>query len=81
MSACARVLARMAIWRAVATERGAAILTGPQVDPLRADLDALVTLAVLRMFYRSNRAQVSADVVRHDRMILSGSTTYPSAVY
>src|SRR5262245_60718767 len=67
MSTRARVLAGMAIWRAVATERGAAILTGPQVDPLRADLDALVTLAVLRMFYRFDRPQVRTRVVRHDR--------------
>ena len=44
------VLRGMAIRRVVAAERRAARLAGTQVNPLPADLDALLALAPLRMF-------------------------------
>src|SRR5262245_48233750 len=41
----ARVLAGVAIGRAVAAERDAALLAGPQMNPRRADLHALFAFA------------------------------------
>jgi hypothetical protein len=50
MPALVRVLARMVVWRAIATERNSTRLTGPQMDPLRADLHAFFAFAALRLF-------------------------------
>lgn len=60
MPAGVSVLAGMAIGRGVAAQRGAALLAGAQMDPLRAQLDALLALATLWMFHVVNCADVGA---------------------
>src|SRR6185436_11860633 len=55
MPARARVLAGVAVRRAVTAECVAALLAGPQVDPSRADFHALDTLAACRVFDRLDR--------------------------
>jgi len=65
MSARAGVFRGVAIRRVVATQRGAARLTGPQMHPLGADLHALFTLSSLRMFDYLNRSYVSASFLGH----------------
>lgn len=60
MPAGSRVLAGVAVGRAVAAQRRAALLAGPQVDPLRPDLHALSTLPVLRVFYGRDGGEMRA---------------------
>jgi hypothetical protein len=62
MTARVRVFARVLIRRAIATERHAALLTCPEMDPVRADLDALLTFLSLGRLDLGDRAQMSADV-------------------
>jgi len=50
MPARVRVFARMPVWRAVATERDSTCLAGPQMNPVRADLDAFFAFKALRLF-------------------------------
>jgi len=50
MPARVRVFTRMMVWRAVATERDSTCLAGPQMYPVRADLDAFFAFEVLRLF-------------------------------
>jgi len=50
MPARTRVSRRVVVRGAVATERGAAFLTGPQVNPSTADLHAFVALSAFRVF-------------------------------
>jgi hypothetical protein len=50
MPGCVRVFARMPIRRAIAAERHAACLAGPQMNPVVADFDALFAFAALRLF-------------------------------
>ena len=60
MTAGARVLRGMALRRAVAAERRSALLAGPQMDPLRAHLHALVALVFARTLDGGNRGDVRA---------------------
>jgi hypothetical protein len=60
-----RVFAGVLVWRAVTAQRDAAGLTSPQVDPLRSDLHAFVTLAALRLFDRCGRVEMRTASVRH----------------
>ncbi len=55
-----RVFAGVLIRRAVAAERDATCLTGPQMNPVCTDLHALFAFAALRMFYRPNRFEMGA---------------------
>ena len=66
MSAGMRVLARMLVWRAVATERDPTCLAGPQMNPVRTDLHALHALAPLRLFDRLDRVKMRATSIGHD---------------
>jgi hypothetical protein len=45
-----RVFTRVLVWRAVATERDSTCLAGPQMNPVRADLDAFFAFEALRLF-------------------------------
>jgi len=63
----ARVLGRVPIGRVVAAQRRAALLARPQVDPLSADLHALIALMALRMLDRLDRAEVKTASIRHVR--------------
>ncbi len=65
MSAGLRMFAGVPIWRTVAAQSNAACLTSAQVNPLRADLDAFLTLHPLRMFHRSDDIDMRTALVRH----------------
>ena len=54
MAAHLRVPGRMSINGAVATQSRATILTGPQVDPLVANLHALIAFMSLRLLDDGN---------------------------
>ena len=57
---------RMPIRRAVATERGAALLARSQVHPGASDLDALLAFPLFRpLDVRDDRRDVSAGFSRH----------------
>ena len=58
VTAGARVLGRVAVRRVVAAQRGPAVLTCPQVDPLRANLHAFIALVALRVLDIRNRGQM-----------------------
>ena len=62
----ARVLRGMAVRRVVATVRAAALLTGTQMNPRAADLDALLALMPFRPFDSRDRIDVGAGLVGHD---------------
>jgi len=49
MSTGARMRRGVAVWRAVATQGRATRLTRPQMNPLGADLDALIAFLALRL--------------------------------
>ena len=53
-----RMFAGVLIWRAVAAECYAALLTGAQMHPRCAGFNALFALLTLRMFYRLNRFEM-----------------------
>src|SRR5262245_10710413 len=59
------VLAGVLIRRVIATERRAALLAGPQVDPSPADLHALFAFASLRTLDALDGADVGAGAVGH----------------
>ena len=65
MSARACVLCSVAIWRVVTAQRRAARLTGPKMNPLVADLQALFAFPPLRMFDAGNRADMRASFSSH----------------
>ncbi len=65
MPAFMRVLRRMAIRRVVTTQRRAAGLTRPKMDPLRADLHAFFADPSLRMFDCLDRPYVRASFLSH----------------
>ena len=69
MPALMRVFGGVPIWRAVAAERDAAFLAGPQVDPLRPDLYAFFAFAALRLFDGRDRFEVRTRGIIHDRFI------------
>ena len=66
------VFAGMLVGRAVAAQRGAAFLTGPQVEPLRIHLDALGALPTLGVFDRLDGSQMGAGWVSHGRRLVRG---------
>ena len=68
MPARARVFARVAVGRAVAAQRRAALLTHPQMDPLRAALHALAALSPLRVFDTGNSLYMRASHISHSRV-------------
>lgn len=65
MSAGVRVFGGMAIWRSIATESRAALLTGAQMHPGRTDLHAFLTLSTRRERDRRDLGDVEADSARH----------------
>src|SRR5436189_1532047 len=60
-----RVFRRVPVGGIVAAVRAAALLAGPQVHPLGADLHALVALTVLRLFDGLDGIEVDAALIRH----------------
>ena len=69
MSAGMRVLARMLVWRAVATERDPTCLAGPQMNPVRTDLYAFFAFAALRLLDRLDRIKMRTASVGHDLIL------------
>jgi len=59
------VLAGVAMRRAVAAESRPALLTRPEVNPLRADLHAFGAFKNLRLFDGGDRIEVRAAAGRH----------------
>ena len=86
MAGCARVFTGVPVWRTVATERDATLLTGAQVHPLRSDLYALGAFANRRLFdgsdnfdVRTNRHRFSTALSRRGECDLdagNGHTTF-----
>jgi len=70
MPAVARVLARMTIRRAVATQGRAALLTRAKMHPRRTDLYALGAFADFWLFDRLDRIEVRAGTVHYLRLLL-----------
>jgi hypothetical protein len=70
MVARPRVLARVAVWRIVAAQRGTALLADAQVYPARVNLHAFLALMALRSFYARDCAYVIAWG-RHDYVVTS----------
>jgi uncharacterized membrane protein YhhN len=65
MAAGGGVFAGVAIGRAVAAEGDAAFLTGAQVHPIGADLDACFAFEALRMEHGRDRYEMGTWFVRH----------------
>src|SRR5207237_3043025 len=65
VSARPRMLGGMLVGRAVAAQRGAALLAGAQMHPLRVDLHALGALPALAVSHRSDRLEMNAARVGH----------------
>ena len=65
MSGRVRVFSGVPIWRAVAAERDAAFLAGPEMHPVCADLHAFFAFAALRLFDQCDCVEMSASLVRH----------------
>src|SRR5438093_3117929 len=63
----ARVLAGVPVRRVVATERRAALLAGPEMDPRRGDLHALTALPALRVLDGRDRPEIRARPFWHRR--------------
>src|SRR5437764_1401067 len=61
----ARVLRGMLVGRAVAAQRRAALLAGPQMHPLRADLHALGALPPLAVPHGGDRLEMNAACIGH----------------
>ena len=60
-----RMFRCVSIGRTVATQRGATLLTGPQVHPRRTDLNAFLADAFLRMFYFGDGFDMNAGLWCH----------------
>jgi hypothetical protein len=65
------VFGRVAVGRVIATQRPAARLTGAQMDPLRANLDALIAFAAFRISNRCDGSEMRARFVRHGGLLFS----------
>src|SRR5215218_2204828 len=76
MSCRARVFGGVPVRRVVAAQRDAALLAGAQVDPLRADLDALLAFMVLGELHCRNGGKVSAGGRGHGRIMAHLRFTY-----
>ena len=70
MSTRTSMFAGVTIWRAVAAARGAALLTGPQMDPTGTNLDALLALAVLCVLDGRDCDDVRTRTFSHDCSLL-----------
>ena len=70
MSRGARMFAGVTIGRAVATQSRAALLTGAEMQPLRADFHALSALAGFRLLDRIDRIEMGAAAIGHLRLLL-----------
>src|SRR2546421_446476 len=80
MTGGAGVLGGMLVGRAVAAQRGAALLARSQVDPVRADLHALGALPALGVPHGGDRAEVSAAIVGHRGLAYSCNTWWTAAM-
>jgi len=63
------VFAGVLIWRAITTQRHAAFLTSPRMDPSGANLHAFLAFLPLRPLDRGNRLDVRATLFRHHRVL------------
>ena len=61
----------MTIRRAIATECGTTCLTSPQVDPVRADLYALIAFTMFGMLDALDHLEVRTSFRRHNHLFLS----------
>jgi hypothetical protein len=66
MPACPRMFAGVLIRRAIATQRCATLLAGPQMHPLRPDHHTLRALAAVRMFDGRDGGKMTAASVGHN---------------
>src|SRR3954471_6508496 len=73
-----RVLARMAVGRAVTAARASTRLAGAEVDPARADFHAILAHSLTGVFYIMDRADVGARS-RSRHFHPSGSVSAPGA--
>lgn len=64
MAACARMFARVPVRRVVAAAGAAALLTGPKMNPVCTDLDAVFALLTLRAPHAPDGAKMNARGVR-----------------
>jgi hypothetical protein len=62
----ASVLCRVTVGRVVATMRATALLTGTEMNPCSADLDALLAFPSLRVLDAGDRGNVDATLIGHD---------------
>ena len=67
-----RVLGRVLVGRVIAAQRAAALLTRTEVDPLAADLDAVLTHVLVRPLDRRNRPNVRTGAGRSHEILESG---------
>ena len=63
------VFAGVLVWRVITTQRHAAFLTSPQMDPGSADLYAFFAFLPLRSLDRGNRVDVRATLFRYHRVL------------
>src|SRR5262245_35857168 len=63
------VLRRVMARRVVAAARSAALLAGPEMDPLSAGLDAVLALAPFRVLDRLDRLDVATGAFSHFRLL------------
>jgi hypothetical protein len=68
MASGVRVFAGVAIRRAIATERDAAFLAGPQMDPARTDLHAFLALEHIGQFDRPDGIEMCATSIGHHQL-------------
>ena len=73
MPRCARVLRRVTVGRVVAAMRAAALLTGTEMNPGSADLDALLAFPSFGVLDAGNGSDVDTTLIGHD--ILYGRST------
>src|SRR5437879_111826 len=79
MAARPRVLARMAVRRAVAAQRPPAFLAGAQVHPCSADLYAFLAFSMLRVLDLRIHRDMPARRFRHRLFSYSWSTLWTKA--
>jgi len=72
MTIGASVMARVPVGRGIAAERHAARLTGAQMDPARADLDAFGAFTPLRVLHVLDGVDVCAGFSHIGQRIMAG---------
>ena len=70
MTAGTRMLAGMAVWRAVTAQCSAAFLTCAEMNPACAGLDTLLALPAFRVLDVRNRAEMRTSCARHGCFLL-----------